>query len=252
MNTDSMRKLSPTKAISHALNSVWTYRTVAARIALAWLPVLLVCGIAEIYFSPPPPAPGEMPTVPPVQIATFIVTLLATSSMAVSWQRFILRDEISRGLRIDGNVLRYAGFSFLLLVGTAIPTVLLLALSLITPSAAALALPAVILIGGVITRLSIKFPAISLGEHAFRFADAWKASEGNFWQCLGVFLISWAITLGGLFSLILVGSGLGQVNAMLGDLAITVGVILMQLFYAIFNASVFTSLYGFFVERRDF
>ena len=65
-------------------------------------------------------------------------------------------------------------------------------------------------------------------------------------------MLSWAITLGGLFVLILISSGLGQLNPMLGDLAITVGVILMQLFYAIFNASVFTSLYGYFVEKREF
>jgi hypothetical protein len=159
---------------------------------------------------------------------------------------------VTRGLRLDGTVLRYAGFSFLLLIATLIPSVLLLALALIAPSAAVLALPAVVLIGGVVTRLSIKFPAISLGDRTFRFADAWKASQGNFWQCLGVFLLSWAITLGGLFVLIVLGSGIGQLNGTLGELAITVGVILMQLFYAVFNASVFTSLYGYFVERRDF
>lgn len=247
-----MRKLSPTKAISHALNSVWSYRQVAARIALAWLPVLLLCGIAEIYFAPPQASTDQIPAVSPVQIATFIVSLIATSSMAVSWQRFILRDEVSRGLRVDANVLRYAGFSFLLLIATVIPTVLLLALSLIVQPAGILAIPAVVLIGGIITRLSIKFPSISLGDRAFRFADAWKASEGNFWPCLGVFLLSWAITLGGLFALILLGSGFGQFNSLFGDLVVTVGVILMQLFYAIFNASVFTSLYGFFVERREF
>lgn len=247
-----MRKLSATKAILHALNSVWSYRNVAGRIALSWLPVLLVCGIAEVYFAPPEAAVGDIPTVPPVQIATFLVSLIATSSMAVSWQRFILRDEIGRGLRLDTTVLRYAGFSFLLLIATVIPSVLLLAASLLVPAYAVLALPAVVLLGGAITRLSIKFPAISLGDGAFRFADAWKASAGNFWPCLGVFLLSWAITLGGLLVLILIGSALGEINAMLGELAVTVGVIVMQLFYAIFNASVFTSLYGFFVERRDF
>lgn len=247
-----MRKLSPTKAISHALNSVWSYRQVAMRIALAWLPVLLLCGIAEVYFAPPGVAADEIPSVPPIQVATFLVSLLATSSMAVSWQRFILRDEMSRGMRIDGNVLRYAGFSFLLLIATVVPSVLLLALVLITPGASVLALPAVVLIGGIVTRLSIRFPAIALGDREFTFANAWKASAGNFWQCLGVFLLGWAITLGGLLVLILIGSGLGELNPTLGDLALTVGVILMQLFYAIFNASIFTSLYGYFVERREF
>lgn len=247
-----MRKLLPTKAILHALTSVWNYRSIAARIALPWLPVMLLCGVAEVYFAPPDAAEGEIASLPPVQIASFLVSLVAASSMAVSWQRFILRDEVSRGLRIDAPVLRYAGYSFLLLVAAVIPSVLLAAVTLLQPAAAVLALPGVALIGGAVTRLSIKFPAIALGEGSFRFADAWKASEGNFWQCLGVFLLSGAITLAGVVVLVLVGSLFGQINGALGEVAIAAGVVLMQLFYAIFNASVFTSLYGFFVERRNF
>ena len=52
--------------------------------------------------------------------------------------------------------------------------------------------------------------------------------------------------------LILVGSGVSQLSPMLGDLVMTVGVILMQLFYALFNASVFTSLYGFFLWGHSY
>lgn len=251
-----MRKLSPTTAISHALNLVWTYRQVAMRIAFPWLPVLLLCGIAEIYFAPPATstslAAEEIPSIPPVQIATFIISLIATSSMAVSWQRFILRDEIGRGLRLDGTVLRYALFTLLLVLAAVLPTALMLAMALAVPAAAVFALPGMVLIGGIVTRLSVRFPAIALDDRGFGFADAWKASEGNFWQCLAVFLLSWAITLGGVLVLIIVGSGIEQITPLLGEVAITLGVILMQLFYAIFNASVFTSLYGFFVERREF
>jgi len=141
-----MRKLSPAKAVSHALNSVWSFRAVAARIALAWLPVLLLCGIAEIYFAPPGVAPGEMPEISTVQIATFLVSLIATSSMAVSWQRFILRDEAGPGLRIDATVLRYALFSFLLIAAAVLPTALFLALVLAAPALSVLALPAIVLI----------------------------------------------------------------------------------------------------------
>ena len=250
-----MRKLSPTKAISHALSSVWSYRPVALRIALAWLPVLLLCGLVEVYFAPPDlePVKGEeLPSVSPVQVFTFLVSLIATSSMAVSWQRFILRDEVSRGLRIDANVLWYALYTFLLMMAAVVPTAVLLSMALLAPAAGVVALPAAMLIGGIVTRLSIRFPAIALGNRTFTFRDAWTASEGNFWPCLGVFLLNWTITLGGVFILVMVGSGIGQANGLLGNLFITVGLILMQMFYAIFNASVFTSLYGFFVERREF
>ena len=48
-------------------------------------------------------------------------------------------------------------------------------------------------------------------------------SAGNFWQCLGVFLLSWSITLGGAVVLILLGNGVGQINGTLGDFTLTVG-----------------------------
>jgi len=247
-----MRKLSPTKAITHALNSVWTYREVALRIALPWLPVLLLTSLLELYFAPPDVTPGEIPGVTPIQIATVLVSLIVTSSLAVSWQRFILRDEVSRGLRLDANVLYYALFSFLLVMLAVIPTAVLLTMAILVPAVAVLAVPAFVLIAGVITRLSVRFPAIALGDRTFSFRDAWAASAGNMWQCIAVFLLSWAITLGGLFVLILMGSALAQVSGTLGQLFTAIGLIVMQLFYAILNASVFTSLYGFFVERREF
>lgn len=247
-----MRKLSPTKAISHALRLMGSFRHVAVRIALGWLPVLLLCGIAEVYFAPLELDASAPPSLSTVQIVTFIVSLIATSSMAVSWQRFVLRDELPRHLRVDANVLWYALFTLLLIAATVLPTALFFALALGDPSSAVLALPAIALIGGIVTRLSIRFPAVALGDRSFTFRDAWKASEGNFWPCLGVFLLIWAITLGGLLVLMLAGGLISQVDATLGSVVVTVAIIVMQLFYAIFNASVFTSLYGFFVERREF
>jgi len=67
-----MRKLSPPKAITHALNSVWTYRAVAARIAFPWLPALIACAIAQIYAGPPDPAAQELTAAALVQIATSV------------------------------------------------------------------------------------------------------------------------------------------------------------------------------------
>jgi hypothetical protein len=44
----------------------------------------------------------------------------------------------------------------------------------------------------------------------------------------------------------------GLIDAMLAQVVLTVGAAVLQLFYAIFNAAMFTSLYGYFVEKRDF
>jgi len=247
-----MRKLSPTKAISHALGSVWTFRPVAARLAIAWLPVLLLCGLAEVYFGPADPMAEELTPAALVQLASALVSVVAVCSIAVNWHRFILRDEVGHGLRLDGNVMRYTGNTILIMLAVLFPSLLFLFVVPAVPAAATLALPALAAIGGAVTRLSIKLPAVALGNRAYSFRDAWKVSEGNFWPCLGVFLMSWAITLGGVLVLILVGSGLDQFSSSFAELFVTVAAILLQLFYAVFNASIFTSLYGYFVEKREF
>ena len=159
---------------------------------------------------------------------------------------------VSSGLRLDGNVMRYAGNTILIMLAMVVPSLLFIVSALVAPAAAAIGLPAVALIGGLVTRLSVKLPAVALGNRGFSFRDAWAATEGNFWQCLGVFLLNSAVMLGGFLLLLLVGGGVGQVSPMLGEFVTTAGSILLQLFFAFFNASVLTSLYGFFVERRDF
>ena len=247
-----MRKLSPTKAIKHALTSVWTYRSVAIRIAMIWVPVMFLCGLLELYVGPPDPGAQELSSVNLIQMGTGILSIIAVCSMAVSWHRFILRDEMSHGLRLDGNVLRYAGNTLLIMLAMLVPSLLFLVAVLGAPATAVIGLPALVLLGGAVTRLSIKLPAVALGNRDFTFGNAWRVSEGNFWPCLGVFLLSWAITLGGLLVLILAGGALEQANSLLGQIFTLAGAVLLQLFYSIFNASVFTSLYGFFVERRDF
>jgi hypothetical protein len=248
-----MRKLSPFKAVSHALNSVWTYRAVALRIGLVWIPVMLAMGLVEHYTGEPDPRSQVVTPQALVQLLAGIVSIIAVCSMAVSWHRFILRDEPASGMRLDANVLRYAGTTLLIMLGMLLPALAFLLVLAIAPAAGALlGLPLIILAGGIVTRVSIKLPAVALGNASFSFRDAWAASEGNFWPCVGVFLLNAAILLAVLLVLtvvagILQNAGPGAVLAF--QLA---AVAVLQLFYSIFNASIFTSLYGFFVERRDF
>lgn len=252
MNMGNMRKLSATKAIFHAINSVWSYRRIALRIGLVWLPVLLVCGIAEVVTGQTDGPPEDFTFGSLVEIVSGIVSIIAVCSMAVSWHRFILRDEVGHGLRLDGNVMRYAGNTILIMLGVVLPSLLIAAFMLVAPASAALGLPAIALLGGVVTRLSIKLPAVALGDRAFSFQNAWKVSEGNFWPCVGVFLLNSVIMFAGLLVLVAVGTAVKQGSETLAAFVLTAGSILLQLFFAFFNASVLTSLYGFFVERRDF
>jgi hypothetical protein len=182
-----------------------------------------------------------------------VISIIAVCSIAVSWHRFILRDEQAAGLRMDTDVFRYAGNTVLIMLAMLVPALVFLTIVMAAPGPGAiLGLPIIVLAGGVVTRASIKLPAVALGNRTFSFRDAWTASEGNFWPCVGVFLINAAILLGILLALTIISGILGRISTGLSLIFQIAAVSVLQLFYAVFNASIFTSLYGFFVERRDF
>lgn len=248
-----MRKLSPLKAIAHALNSVVTYKHVALRIGMVWIPVLFAMGVVEAYVGPPNPESAELTLPVLVQFLSGLVTIIAVCSIAVSWHRFILRDELGPLVRLDSHVFRYAGNTLLIMLMVLAPALLLLLAIAINPALGSfLAIPFVLAFGGLVTSLSIKLPAVALGRTDFTFRDAWKSREGNFWQVLGVFLLSAAIFFGIILVLIMVTSLIARVSPAAAQFAGIVAGAVIQLFYTVFNASIFTSLYGFFVERRDF
>jgi hypothetical protein len=248
-----MRKLSPVKAVTHALRSVWSYRKVAFRIAMVWIPVMLVVSIVEIYSSQTDPQSTTVTSQPLVQLASAIISIIAVCSIAVSWHRFILRDEPANSLRLDHDVLRYMGNTVMIMLAMLIPAAIFLTMVQIAPSTGALlGLPIIVLAGGLATRASIKLPAVALGNSSFSFRDAWTASEGNFWPCVGVFLLNAAVLMVILLAVIIATEFLALINTTFSKAFQLGALVLLQLFYSIFNASIFASLYGFFVERRDF
>lgn len=90
-------------------------------------------------------------------------------------------------------MLRYAGNSMLVMLVMGVPLALgALAATFVQPLAFLL-VPLALAAGAVVTRLSIKLPAVALGRSDFTFRDAWKAGEGNDWQLLVLFLLNAAI-----------------------------------------------------------
>ncbi len=250
-----MRKLPILAAVKHALNSVVTYRSAGIRIGLLWIIVLLAFNLAGLFLidQPDPPQTGRIGLFDLVQIA---VGLIAFYSIAVNWHRFVLRDEMPTAqgaLRLDGLVWRYTGNALLITLMTFLPVAVLAAiLSVLLPPAVVLVLPAVAGAGTATFMLSLKLPAIALGRTDFRFADAMKAAEGNFWQVMGVFLLSALIVFVAAVMLVILAallSYLPRIPAAIIGLAAGAAV---NLFVILFSVSVLTSIYGYFVESRNF
>jgi len=112
--------------------------------------------------------------------------------------------------------------------------------------------PVLLRLWGAIMRLSVKLPAVALGNRDYTFRDAWAVTSGNFWPCLGVLVLNGLILFGGLLVLLLVAGTIAQVQPLVADVFAMVASLVLQLAYAFINASVLTSLYGYFVERREF
>ena len=97
-----------------------------------------------------------------------------------------------------------------------------------------------------------KLPAVALGRTDFGFREAWNVSEGNFWPLAAVFALNAAAVLVSALVLLTIIAAFERIAPLGGAILGIALMAIFQLFYTVFNASIFTSLYGFFVERRDF
>ncbi len=251
-----MRTLPPLKAVSHAFNSVITYRMAGIRIGLLWMAILFVIDVAERLLFGTGSAEASSAPATLARLLSAAVGFVAFSSVAVNWHRFILRDELpttAKSLRLDTPVLRYLGNSLLAILAGGVPLALIATILAFMPRAAIIVLlPAALAAGALILMLSLKLPAVALDRADFSFRDALKSADGNFWQIAAVFLLNGlAIFLPALALTTLVVL-LRQTSP---ALAAATGLILsvpLNLFLTLFSVSVLTSLYGFFVEKRDF
>lgn len=248
-----MRQLNPLKAVSHALKSVFRYRVVAIRLGMFWVPLLFVLGLAEQAFRKPGGGPSQFGMGEAIGLLSAVAGLIGFCAMAVAWHRFILRDEVAAPLQIGSATWRYLGNSLLIMLAMAVPlAAVAVLLAFLPPIVSVLIIPVAILAGAAAMRLSIKLPAVALGRTDFTFRDAWTASDGNFWQIVGVFALNAIIVVGLALAVLAIVQG---VNLVLPAAAPYVALLIGaagQLFYTVFNASIFTSLYGFFVEKRNY
>ena len=266
-----MRKLPVTAALRHAFNSTWHNLPFAFRVSWPWLVLLIPF---SLYFTKDLPELDPTTTDPAKQVemakavlgfyATAAVSMLVYASIGVTWHRYILQDEQPQGmqsLRLDSIVWRYIGNTLLVAlfaVFSILPLAIIFSIVLqvmgapiqaVMPFYIALA----ILIALPVTyRFSLKLPAIAIGNKNFRFGDAWNVTRGSMPQLI---LLGGAVFLGLSLAGIVLGLAEQSVEALLGDGGAFVFRILNQLInwvVAIFTITMLTSLYGFFVEKRDF
>jgi hypothetical protein len=198
-----------------------------------------------------------------VNLVITLITLLAFAAVAVNWHRYILLDEVPRGreiFRLDEKTWRYFG-NLLLISLAALAAGLVIGLPIGFLGAMLGAVDAFVIliviilvpvIGVLAMRMGVKLPAVALGRSDFRMHDAWSVTNGNNVPVLLIFLFELFVALGAGLALGAVALAANTIHGMLG---IAVGFTLqlvMNWVFTIFSMTVLTSLYGFFVEGRDF
>jgi hypothetical protein len=267
-----MRLLPVTSALNHSIESTFNNIKFAFHASWPWMLVLLPINIAGNIrlvglgeFNPTKPVNPEFYL---ITMAMALASMVAFASIAVNWHRYILNNEVPHGaerLRLDGLVARYFGntlmigfFVGVLATGAALPVALLFAIGSAASSAVILILLVVaslfafLWMIGLSVRWSIKLVAVAMGRKDVGIMDAWNASAGNHWRIIGLYLLVFIV-------LIIVGSVFGGVAFLLGRSQSMLSVstlIVVQMAVnwvsTIWNITLLTSLYGFFIEKRDF
>lgn len=264
-----MRKLPVIKALGHAIRSTTDNIGFAFHISWPWMLMLLPITVAgNIYLTlnaTQDPDEFDPKSLFLVLLMT-VPSVIAYSSIAVNWHRYILLDEVAEGwkrLRIDGLMWRYIGnaigiFLLMFIVGFIVGFIGGAALALLGVAGQSKLVIAVIgylvLFAFIIVwsyRLSLKLPSIAIELTNFTFRDAWKATDGNFWQILGLVLLFFMCLLLVALAMLLLTYVFGQLGT-LGLSALIAIQVAVNWAATILGVTLLTSLYGFFVEDREF
>jgi hypothetical protein len=266
-----MRKLPVFSAFTHALKSTWHNLPFAFHVSWPWLLLLIPVSIwgdtTVPDFDPLTMTPEQQAVMNQFLLKTYVsgaVSMVVYASIAISWHLYILKDEIPHGLarlRFDKTVWRYFGNSILVILFATLallPLILLVAglgtMAGLTPQAVinGFVIAAVLVAIPVTYRMSVKLPAIALGRRDFRFGDAWNATRGNTLQLVGLGMLSVLIAM---ITGLLFGFVQEHVVSLAGDILKWPFLLVRHLAawgLAIFAITMLTSLYGFFVEKREF
>jgi hypothetical protein len=268
-----MRTLPIGAAFSHSINSTINNLKFAFHVSWPWLILLLPVSVfSNVYFQLHPIQPNTMPDAQTVLLGflSAAVEIGVFASIAVAWHRYILKDEvpqtIGQRMRVDGVVLRYAGNTILVWLRILAMWLLVLVPFLIVAVGGAVSKTLGVLLGivwaigglvyliwliGAAGRWSVKLVSVAVGND-IPMRDAWAATEGSHWQIVGLY----ALFVLCAFGVGLVLTGLAYVGGSSGSVPLLIVAMAVQTMvnwvFAIWGVTLLTSLYGFFIEKREF
>jgi hypothetical protein len=258
MNSSNLpiRELPILKATSHILSGIKAHWQKMFNLAMPWLALLTLLNVIAVKLNPPlPSSPPEL-SLSWMNVVIFFVSLLATASVAVSWHQFILRDEplsAVKPFRLDKNVRHYF-MRIILIDGICfIPLlVLVAAFQLVPPFIWPIILALLIQLTVFAYRISLCLPAAAIDNMAIGIKESFAITRGNNLRILGLLAVLYLVLLVALVAFEIAVNVLQLINPMLGTISIVLLSIPIVFFNMLLAASLLTSLYGFFIEKREF
>lgn len=238
------------------------------------LVLLPVNTAVSIYgLSHPMQTPREFrPDLLAIAIAQGVLLLLVFGSIAVNWHRYILFGEVPVGkqrLRVDRPVWAYMGWGLVItlrstLIGLLIgfPLGLVVGLIMYPQTGTTKVIFMIIFVVAILfamlfaaacgLRWSMKLVAVAVGRNGFSIKDGWDLTRDNHIR-IGSMLLVTLLFLILLSFLVSLPMGLMAGTSSIALLVFSVAVqMALNWFGSILNVTLLTSLYGFFVEKRDF
>jgi hypothetical protein len=274
---------STTEAAGMALRLTFGNLAASLRIALPWLlvlavtPVILTLLFPGYRIVPQFPDFSTLATNPApagnswlADLTYFVVSVIAASSIAVCWQRYLLLDSDGSEdfLRLDWPVWRYIGNVLLLnllifgaaflvgLVGGFVTAIFAAVVGAI-PALIVSAVIGIFVLSWIVLaayRLGVKLPAVAIGIEGYGFREAWADTRERGLRLLGFSLICGVVFLGILLLGMLVVFGaitvFGMSSVLTAAVAVAASVAIVWLI-AVFNASCMAVLYAILAEGRE-
>jgi len=251
------------KILVHAVRMV--VRNIPSVFRIFWAPVLLsvlviaafvyVTGIADVLVW------GERTTIPAENLPHFafllffviwIILAVIGAWGVTAWHRFVLLEEFSSGVLPEFDLKRAVGYFLrLLLLGLIalilfVPAIFVLSaiIQAVWPVGAVLFVAFALLLGVLLLRWSLILPAFAVGK-SMTLSESWRAwdsivNPGR--TALGL-IVCYAI-LQSIVSWVVFGLQFAPLVQAFASIA-------AQVFFAILNVSILTTLYGYIVEKRE-
>jgi hypothetical protein len=232
---------------THSVRLVWANRGVALRISAV---LYVISAVFQVWLQPAGPADDVALSGGSGVLQLFVAALSVIISLwiAVAWHRYILLEEVPQGFLPQWHgdrMAAYFGRSILIgliLIGVMVVSAIPLIIGLVGVVGASVFALGTIFAMFVFYRLCAVLPATAMGK-PITMKEAWIATDGT----TGTIITLVICMFGGALLMIVPTALFASISPVLGIVCMLVA----QWFFMMFGISIFTTFYGYFIEKRE-